>query len=154
MRRTRSLGSWRCVASCVSGTVSQRAIYTFLESGEFHPYSISLTRLLQDHCQGSVVVVDTAGVSGERVIPSMTRRLDRLLRETSDPYDWVLVLGGTNDLGTGTRADELLPHLLGDWVSTTEQGRKGPPKHSPSPSHSLCTSWERETGTTGKRRLR
>ena len=31
----------------------------------------------------------------------MTRRLDRLLSETSDPYDWVLVLGGTNDLGTG-----------------------------------------------------
>ena len=59
------------------------------------------------------MVVDSAGVSGERVIPSMTPRLDRLLSEASAPYDWVLVLGGTNDLGTGTRADELLPHLLG-----------------------------------------
>ena len=86
--------------------------YTFQESGEFHPYSIALTKLLQDHCQATSVGVDTAGVSGERVVPSMTSRLDRLLNEASDPYDWVLILGGTNDLGCGLRADQLLPHLL------------------------------------------
>ena len=54
-----------------------------------------------------------AGVSGERVVPSMTHRLDRILNEASQPYDWVIILGGTNDLGSGLRGDDLLPPLLG-----------------------------------------
>ena len=84
------------------------------ESGKLrHPYSISLTHLLQDHFQAAPVVVDTADVWGECVVPSMTRRLDRLLREASEPYDWVLILGGTNDLDCGLRAEQLIPHLLG-----------------------------------------
>ena len=86
--------------------------YTFQASGEFHPYSIKLRQLLEEHCKDAVVV-DTAGVSGERVVPTMTQRLNRLLEEASQPYDWILVLGGTNDLGHGLGAGELLPHLLG-----------------------------------------
>ena len=54
------------------------------------------------------MVVDMAGVSGELVIPSMTQRLDKLLKEASPPYDWVIILGGTNDLGMGTKGSDLL----------------------------------------------
>ena len=86
--------------------------YTFKESREFmtHPYSIALRRLLQDH--GSAEVV-TAGVSGERVVPSMTPRLDRILNEAAQPYDWVIILGGTNDICSDLRAEDFLPSLLG-----------------------------------------
>ena len=86
--------------------------YTFQESGEFHPYSIALRRHLQDHGHGSAEV-DTAGVSGECVVPSMPCRLDRILNEAAQPYDWVIILGGTNDIGSGLRAEDLLPSLLG-----------------------------------------
>ena len=72
------------------------------------------------------------GVSSGGQWPAVARRL---LRETSDPYDWVLVLGGTNELG---QVPERTSSYHACWVSTTEQSRTGPPKHSPSPSHSLC----------------
>ena len=87
--------------------------YTFQESGEFHPYSINLQRLLDEHSGVGKVVIETAGVSGEVVVPSMTRRLDKLLNEAKEPYDWVIILGGTNDLGMGRKGEELLPHLIG-----------------------------------------
>ena len=87
--------------------------YTFQKSGEFHPYSINLQRLFDEHSGVGKVVVETAGVSGEVVVPSMTQRLDKLLKEAKQPYDWVIILGGTNDLGMGRKGEELLPHIIG-----------------------------------------
>ena len=63
-----------------------------------------------------------AGVSMEILVPSMTQRLGRLLKEASQPYDWVIILGGTNDLGTGLKGDKLLPHLLALHDSAKETG--------------------------------
>ncbi len=97
--------------------------YTFQRSGEFHPYSTHLLKLLQEHCQTDVNV-ETAGVSGETVVPSMTHRLDTLLGKTKQPYDWVIVLGGTNDLGMNLKSDELLPHLLKLHDRAKETGAK------------------------------
>ena len=97
--------------------------YTFQESGQFHPYSITLRKLLNEHCQ-IAVVVDTAGVSGETVVPSMTNRLEKLLNKSSNAYDWVIILGGTNDLGMGTKGDDLLPHLLGLHETAKKTGAK------------------------------
>ena len=97
--------------------------YTFQKSGEFHPYSTTLNKLLDEHCQDTVVV-DMAGVSGELVIPSMTQRLDKLLKEASPPYDWVIILGGTNDLGMGTKGSDLLSHLLHLHDRAKETGAK------------------------------
>ena len=42
--------------------------------------------------------VDNRGVSGEKVIDSMVDRLDRILSEEGKQYDWVLILGGSNNL--------------------------------------------------------
>ena len=97
--------------------------YTFQESGEFHPYSTELHKLLAEHCQGTVVV-HTAGVSGETVVPSMSGRLDKLLKQEGQPYDWVIILGGTNDLGTGRTAEGLLPHLLALHDRAKEAGSR------------------------------
>ena len=97
--------------------------YTFQESGEFHPYSITLRKLLNEHCQTGVVV-DTAAVSGEKVIPTMTNRLEKLMNESSNAYDWVIILGGTNDIGSGTKGDVLLPHILGLHETAKKTGAK------------------------------
>eukprot|EP00118_Oscarella_pearsei_P009156 m.51137 g.51137 ORF g.51137 m.51137 type:complete len:224 (+) comp34117_c0_seq3:464-1135(+) len=59
----------------------------------FHPYSKHLQELLSvDHPNLKIV---TEGVSGEKA-SDMNTRLAVLLRERQ--YDWVIILGGTNDL--------------------------------------------------------
>ena len=85
--------------------------YTFQESGEFHPYSITLRLLLREHGHGSVEV-DTTGVSGERVFTTMNHRLDKILNDVAQPYDWVIILGGTNDIGSGLPSEDLIPSIL------------------------------------------
>lgn len=52
--------------------------------------------------QGWHLEVEEQGESGERVLISMKHRLQRSLDEHAEagrPYDWVLLLGGINDLG-------------------------------------------------------
>jgi hypothetical protein len=51
--------------------------------------------------------VEEQGESGERVLISMKHRLQRTLDEHADAgrhYDWVLLLGGINDLGGGFKS--------------------------------------------------
>ena len=105
--------------SCVLETASRRAIRSKRVDSFIH----TLRKLLNEHCQ-IAVVVDTAGVSGETVVPSMTNRLEKLLNKSSNAYDWVIILGGTNDLGMGTKGDDLLPHLLGLHETAKKTGAK------------------------------
>ena len=107
--------------SCIGDSLTEG--YTFQESREFHPYSTELHNLLAEHCE-QTVAVHSAGVSGEMVVPSMSERLDKLLKEASQPYDWVIILGGTNDLGMGRRAEDLLPHLLALHDRAKETGSR------------------------------
>lgn len=54
--------------------------------------------------QGWHLEVEEQGESGERVLFNMKHRLQRTLDEHADAarhYDWVLLLGGINDLGGG-----------------------------------------------------
>ena len=51
------------------------------------------------------------GVSGEQVINSMSERLDRTLKESKQPYDWIIIQGGTNDLGYRENPDKILVAL-------------------------------------------
>lgn len=78
-----------------------------------YPYSTRLKVLLSEHCKDPVEVsvatsldtrllvkpqhliqVETRGVSGERVINEMSKRLDKVLQAAQQPYDWILFLGG------------------------------------------------------------
>jgi lysophospholipase L1-like esterase len=69
-----------------------------------HPYSIRLSELF--YSANIPVVIDQRGVSSERVVPTMVKRLETLLINENNPhYDWVLILGGTNDLGYRTSAE-------------------------------------------------
>jgi len=48
------------------------------------------------------------GVSGECVVPTMVQRLETLLFKTKHlHYHWIIILGGTNDLGYGTSAERI-----------------------------------------------
>ena len=63
-----------------------------------HSYAIHLAELLSS--SPTPVEIDEKGISGEKVVPSMARRLQRLLSKSdSSPHDWIIILGGTNDLG-------------------------------------------------------
>ena len=70
-----------------------------------HPYARELKNTLQKYLPTTQIVVDVDGISGDLVSPP-GRFLDRIrvrCAETGMPkYDWVVVLGGTNDLGYGS----------------------------------------------------
>jgi lysophospholipase L1-like esterase len=68
-----------------------------------HPYSINLTNLFSS--SNIPVIIDQQGISGDRVVPSMVKRLENLLKKST--YDWIIILGGTNDLGWGKSADQI-----------------------------------------------
>ena len=70
-----------------------------------HPYSLRLLQLISS--LDIAVTIDQKGISGERVVPSMVRRLESLLTEQNSSYDWVMVLGGTNDLATSRPAEQI-----------------------------------------------
>ena len=74
-----------------------------------HPYSIALQKHLDVRdrtVQGEtgkeinrlIYKVHTAGIPGERAVDEMYRRLRKHLRSSTISYDWVVILGGTNDL--------------------------------------------------------
>ncbi|UJR37370.1 hypothetical protein I4U23_030078 [Adineta vaga] len=69
----------------------------------FHPYAKRLTELFES--ANIPVTIKQQGISGERVVPTMVNRLRRLLN-TSAAYDWVIILGGTNDLADSSKTAE------------------------------------------------
>ena len=89
---------------------------------KFHPYSQRLSNLFASI--GSPVQIDTQGVSGEKVVPSMVQRLAKILQQTGpDYYDCIIILGGTNDLGWGQTAEPIYNEglkLLYDQVLRTK----------------------------------
>ena len=64
----------------------------------YHPYAKHLSKLFES--VRVPVVIDEKGVSGERAVPVMVQRLVALLGSNDSFYDWILILGGTNDLGS------------------------------------------------------
>lgn len=76
---------------------------------EFHPYAKHLTDLL-DSAKISVQIKEK-GISGERVVPQMLKRFRRIL-ETEESYDWVIILGGTNDVGNRIPAERIFKEGL------------------------------------------
>ncbi|GAX79903.1 hypothetical protein CEUSTIGMA_g7343.t1 [Chlamydomonas eustigma] len=68
----------------------------------FYPYATVLQSLMKQ--LGDHVKVNHSGVSGERVNHSMRLRLQTELQRASTQgiwYDWVILLGGINDIGYG-----------------------------------------------------
>jgi len=66
----------------------------------FHPYTIRLSQLFEMQQEGSRtrrVELLNKGISGEVVNPEMLERLPVVL-DNKGPFDFAIILGGTNDL--------------------------------------------------------
>lgn len=93
--------------SLTAGSYDHRSEMT--SAPKRHPYSIALQKHLDVRdrtVQGEtgkeinrlIYKVHTAGIPGERAVDEMYRRLRKHLRSSTISYDWVVILGGTNDL--------------------------------------------------------
>lgn len=101
-------------------------------SGPDHPYSLTLLRVLSQAFPSLNITADTDGTPGDVVCSSSTpgsRFLSRiepkfLTRGGGTPYDWTVVLGGTNDLALGFGADQIFEELRRIWgVPLSKGGR-------------------------------
>ncbi|KAI0018435.1 SGNH hydrolase [Xylariomycetidae sp. FL0641] len=80
---------------------------------------------LRDH--GGVVCV-VEGRPGDRVDVGggggFARRCRQAWKQTQEPFDWTIVLGGTNDLGFGTPVDQIIESLKQIWDIPLSKGGK------------------------------
>lgn len=96
-------------------------------SGPDHPYSLTLLRVLSQAFPSLSITADTDGAPGDVVCTPGSRFLSRiepkfLTRAGGTPYDWTLVLGGTNDLALGSGADQIFEALRRVWGVPLSRG--------------------------------
>jgi len=79
----------------------------------FTPYSATLSQKLQESLGSKYEIeVHTDGESGEQVTAGFLGRMQQhygqeVTGDEAEPYDWVVFLGGTNDLGYGKAAAQI-----------------------------------------------
>ena len=78
---------------------------------EFHPYADHLRTGLQHMLSTSDIHVDVAGLSGDQVRGGYLRRIKWACADAGTPYDWIIVMGGTNDLAWGQSPDTIYEGL-------------------------------------------
>ncbi|KAL8972176.1 MAG: hypothetical protein Q9183_000687 [Haloplaca sp. 2 TL-2023] len=78
-----------------------------------YPYAAQIRSRLEDALPKRQVIVDVSGLSGDRVIDGEFLRRMRDMCDTHQdtPYDWIIVLGGTNDLGWGEKPENVYEGL-------------------------------------------
>jgi len=93
----------------------------------YHPYAWSLQSSLESLLPSTTVINDIQGLSGDMVVYPLGRflpRMEDLYTNPKMPYNWAVVLGGTNDLGRDQKADEIFDGLLKVWDIPLQQGTK------------------------------
>lgn len=85
--------------------------------GTLHfPYAVHLKEPLKAAFPSTKVHIDVHGMSGALVQSQYTGRLSRSCEKVrGEPYDWIIVLGGTNDLGWGLQPEEIYEGLQKVW---------------------------------------
>ncbi|RLL93258.1 hypothetical protein CFD26_102360 [Aspergillus turcosus] len=105
---------------------------------DYHPYALTLKDKLQAAFPKITLTVDVDGLPGDLVISPPGKSLSRIkakcvsaslifvavLTITVDgsSYDWVIVLGGTNDLGTRYPPSKIYPALQEVWDVALDNG--------------------------------
>ncbi|CAF9940171.1 hypothetical protein IMSHALPRED_001775 [Imshaugia aleurites] len=89
---------------------------------EFHPYADHLRAGLQHALSTSDIEIDVAGLSGDQVQGSYLRRIKAKCANTETPYDWIIIMGGTNDLGWGQQPDTIYEGLKKVWKVALDTG--------------------------------
>ncbi|KRX09406.1 hypothetical protein PPERSA_04712 [Pseudocohnilembus persalinus] len=78
-------------------------------SYEFSPYTLILGDRLRNKYKDIDIQIFNEGVSGEKV-QNMPERLQKILSEQN--FDFMILLGGTNDLGYGIPPKDIAKNLL------------------------------------------
>lgn len=92
-----------------------------------HPYSHHLTTTLTRAFPSLTIDAHTDGAPGDTVALPGSRFLRRLeppflTRGGGTPFDWTVVLGGTNDLALGVTADRVFAALRKVWAVPLSKG--------------------------------
>ncbi|KAI0459594.1 SGNH hydrolase-type esterase domain-containing protein [Xylaria acuta] len=90
-----------------------------------HPYAGRLARKIEDAFPGRKVECDVEGMPGDLVTNGhYLSRMEMSWASAQHPYDWTIVLGGTNDLGWGRPADQIVEGLKRAWDIPLSKGGK------------------------------
>ncbi|KAA8645628.1 hypothetical protein EYZ11_003466 [Aspergillus tanneri] len=90
---------------------------------EYHPYAWKLESRLKSALPSHTIRVDVEGLPGDKVIcppGCFLPRLQQMCAKTS--YDWVIILGGTNDLGYGYQCSKIFSALKDAWEVALNAG--------------------------------
>ena len=93
---------------------------------EFHPYADHLRAGLQRLLSTSDIETEVAGFSGDQVRGAYLPRIKAKCGSTKTAYDWIIVMGGTNDLAWGQSPDEIYEGLSKYLLSVPFQQRTTP----------------------------
>ena len=89
---------------------------------DYHPYATRLKERLEQRFPARDIDISTDGLPGDTVIDgSFMSRLDSCLGQVNR-YDWIIILGGTNDLGWGRKADDIVKALELVWSKALNSG--------------------------------
>ncbi|KAL5356605.1 SGNH hydrolase [Aspergillus floccosus] len=90
---------------------------------DYHPYAWKLEEKLKAAFPSHTFQVDVDGLPGDLVINPPGRFLPRLQKRCAEiSYDWVVVLGATNDLGHRYPVARIFPALEGAWKVALNAG--------------------------------
>ncbi|KAI0206254.1 GDSL-like Lipase/Acylhydrolase [Astrocystis sublimbata] len=90
-----------------------------------HPYAERLAQKIEEAFPGRRVECEVEGLPGDLVTNShFTKRMEASWKRADHPYDWTIVLGGTNDLGWGRPADQIIEGLKRAWDIPLAKGSK------------------------------
>ncbi|CAI7677053.1 unnamed protein product [Penicillium manginii] len=96
--------------------------YNFGE--HYHPYAGKLKEIIQPVIPTTEITTDIAGLPGDLVcFPGsfISRIAEQTVRKK---YDWVIFLGGTNDIGHGKPTDDIVTGLQKAWSMALDSGAK------------------------------
>ncbi|PYH85715.1 SGNH hydrolase [Aspergillus uvarum CBS 121591] len=90
---------------------------------EYHPYAWKLEERLKAAFPTHTIRIDVDGLPGDLVNSPPGRFLPRLEQKcAAASYDWVIMLGGTNDLGYMYPAEKIFPGLIQAWTTAIKSG--------------------------------
>ncbi|KAL6720504.1 hypothetical protein ACLMJK_002428 [Lecanora helva] len=90
---------------------------------EHYPYADHLRTSLEHMLSSPDIEVEVAGLSGDQVQGNYLRRIKAkcpIARERR--YDWVIIMGGTNDLGWGQPPERIYEGLKPVWKAALDTG--------------------------------
>lgn len=97
---------------------------------EFYPYADHLRVGLQRSLSTPDIQVDVAGLSGDQVQGSYLPRIKAKCGTAETPYDWIIIMGGTNDLGWGEPPDNIYEGLSKPSLRLSDCASPTPRSHS------------------------